>query len=149
MPRTFHGWPHRAPTGRTAYVNGAYVPHAHAHVHIEDRGLQFSDAIYEVWGVSNCGLLDEDEHFERLERSLRELQMAMPMSREAFKLVLRELVRRNAGSTTAFSTCRSRAAPSAAITPSRKRRRVRASSSRRGASDPQDRSKTVAKRVCA
>lgn len=95
MPQTFHGWPHRAPTGRTAYVNGAYVPHAHAQVHIEDRGLQFSDAIYEVWGVSNGGLLDEEEHFDRLERSLREMQMAMPMSRGALKFVLRELVRRN------------------------------------------------------
>ena len=96
MPSTFHGWPHRAPTARTAYVNGAYVPHAHAHVHIEDRGLQFSDAIYEVWGVSNGGLLDEDEHFDRLERSLREMRMDMPMSRGALKFVLRELVRRNA-----------------------------------------------------
>ena len=93
--RAFHGWPHRAPTGRTAYVNGAYVPHVHAHVHIEDRGLQFSDAIYEVWGVSNSGLLDEEEHFDRLERSLGELQMAMPMSRASLKFVLRELVRRN------------------------------------------------------
>jgi D-alanine transaminase len=96
MPRIFHGWPQRAPTGRTSYVNGAYVPHAGAHVHIEDRGLQFSDAIYEVWGVANGALLDEEEHFDRLERSLRELQMAMPMSRSAFKFVLRELVRRNA-----------------------------------------------------
>jgi len=95
MPQTFHGWPHRTPTGRAAYVNGAYVPHAHAQVHIEDRGLQFSDAIYEVWGVSNGGLLDEEEHFDRLERSLREMQMAMPMSRGALKFVLRELVRRN------------------------------------------------------
>jgi D-alanine transaminase len=96
MPRMFHGWPQRAPTGRTSYVNGAYVPHADAHVHIEDRGLQFSDAIYEVWGVADGALLDEEEHFDRLERSLRELQMAMPMSRAAFKFVLRELVRRNA-----------------------------------------------------
>ncbi|HTW36652.1 MAG TPA: D-amino-acid transaminase [Rhizomicrobium sp.] len=95
MRQAFHGWPRRAPTGRTAYVNGAYVPHARARVHIEDRGLQFSDAIYEVWGVSNGALLDEEEHFDRLERSLRELQMAMPMARGALKFVLRELVRRN------------------------------------------------------
>ena len=91
----FHGWPHRMPTGRWAYVNGRYVPHARAAVHIEDRGLQFSDAIYEVWGVSDGALLDEEEHFERLERSLRELRMAMPMSRASLNLVLAELVRRN------------------------------------------------------
>jgi len=92
---SFHGWPRRAPSGRTSYVNGAYVPHAHAQVHIEDRGLQFSDAIYEVWSVAGGLLLDEEEHLDRLERSLRELAMAMPMSRGALKFVLRELVRRN------------------------------------------------------
>lgn len=91
----FHGWPQRAPSGRMAYVNGAYVPHAHAHVNIEDRGLQFSDAIYEVWSVAEGLLLDEEAHLDRLERSLRELAMAMPMSRGALKFVLRELVRRN------------------------------------------------------
>lgn len=92
----FHGWPRRAPSGRTAYVNGRYVPHAEARTHIEDRGLQFADAIYEVFGVSNAQLLDEEEHLDRLERSLREIAMAEPMSRRALKLVLRELVRRNA-----------------------------------------------------
>ena len=91
----YHGWPKRAPSGRVAYVNGVYLPHAHASVHIEDRGLQFSDAIYEVWGVAGGLLLDEDEHFDRLERSLRELGMAMPMSRKVFQFVLREVLRRN------------------------------------------------------
>jgi D-alanine transaminase len=91
----FHGWPHRAPVGRFAYVNGAYVPHSRAAVHIEDRGLQFADAIYEVWGVAGGELLDEEEHFERLSRSLREMKMAEPMSHAALTLVLRELVRRN------------------------------------------------------
>ena len=91
----FHGWPTRAPSGRFAYVNGAYVPHAHAQVNIEDRGLQFSDSIYEVWGIRHGHLLDEEEHFERLERSLRELAIAMPMSRTALKFVMQELLRRN------------------------------------------------------
>lgn len=85
----------RAPSGRTAYVNGHYVAHAQAHVHIEDRGLQFADAIYEVWGVTHGLLLDEEEHFDRLERSLGELQIPLPMSRATFKFVLRELMRRN------------------------------------------------------
>lgn len=92
---SFHGWPERAPSGRMAYVNGAYVPHTHAQVNIEDRGLQFADAVYEVWSVASGALLDEEEHLDRLERSLRELAMAMPMSRGALKFVLRELVRRN------------------------------------------------------
>src|SRR5271154_4985988 len=92
----FHGWPSRAPSGRVAYVNGRYVLHADAQVHIEDRGLQFADAVYEVCAIAHGLLLDEEEHFDRLERSLRELGMAMPMSRSALKFVMSELVRRNA-----------------------------------------------------
>lgn len=91
----FHGWSERSPAGRIAYVNGRFVPHGDAVVHIEDRGLQFADAIYEVWGVMHGRLADEDAHFDRLERSLRELGMAMPMGRAPLKLVLRELVRQN------------------------------------------------------
>jgi len=90
-----HGWPQANPVGRTAYVNGRYVPHGHAGVHIEDRGLQFGDAIYEVVGVASGHFLDEEEHLDRLERSVREIGMAMPMDRNALKLVVREMARRN------------------------------------------------------
>jgi D-alanine transaminase len=89
------GWPARPPSGRIAYVNGRFVPHSDASVHVEDRGLQFADAVYEVYAVSEGHLLDEDEHSERLERSLRELGMEQPLSRRALGLVVRELVRRN------------------------------------------------------
>jgi D-alanine transaminase len=90
-----HGWPERAPTGRIAYVNGRYLPHARAAVHIEDRGLQFADAIYEVVGVVGGRFLDEEEHLDRLERSIGEIGMPMPMGRGALKLVTREMARRN------------------------------------------------------
>ena len=90
-----HGWPTRAPSGRVAYVNGRYEPHALASVHIEDRGLQFADAIYEVWSVVGGDIFDEEEHLDRLERSLRELDMAMPIARAPLKFVLREIARRN------------------------------------------------------
>lgn len=93
--RVFHGWPRRAPVGRVAYVNGAYVPHRDAHVHIEDRALQFADGIYEVFGISDGTLFDEEEHLDRLARSLREMGLAEPMSRHALKFVMRELIRRN------------------------------------------------------
>ena len=88
-------WSSRAPAGRTAYVNGRYVPHGEAGVHIEDRALQFADGIYEVVGVVGSKVFDEEEHLDRLERSLRELGIAMPMGREALKLVIREIARRN------------------------------------------------------
>ena len=83
------------PVGRIAYVNGRYLPHGEAGVHIEDRGLQFADAIYEVFGVLGGRVQDEEGHLDRLERSVGEIGMAMPMGRESLKLVTRELVRRN------------------------------------------------------
>ncbi len=88
-------WPAHAPAGRIAYVNGRYLPHGQARVHIEDRGLQFGDSIYEVVGVVNGALRDEEEHLDRLERSLREVRMEMPMSRAALKFVFREIAQRN------------------------------------------------------
>ena len=81
--------------GRIAYVNGAYVRHADAAVHIEDRGYQLADAIYEVWAMSDGRLCDPEGHFARLERSLGELSIDMPMSRSALTTVLKETVRRN------------------------------------------------------
>src|SRR3712207_4185831 len=80
---------------RVAYVNGGYVPHGRAQVHIEDRGYQFADGVYEVCEIWNRHLVDETRHLDRLERSLRELSIRMPMERCALSLVLREVVRRN------------------------------------------------------
>jgi D-alanine transaminase len=81
--------------GRIAYVNGRYVHQAEAVVHIEDRGYQFADAVYEVWALFGGKLADPEGHFARLERSLSELRIPMPMSRAALTTVLRETVRRN------------------------------------------------------
>ena len=80
---------------RIAYVNGQYVPHAHAMVGIEDRGFQFADGVYEVCEVRGGRLVDERRHMARLDRSLHELQMAHPMSPAALAVVMRETIRRN------------------------------------------------------
>ncbi len=80
---------------RFAYVNGRYVRHADAAVHVEDRGYQFADGVYEVCEVRGGRLIDERLHMDRLERSLSELRIAMPMHRAALGAVLRETVRRN------------------------------------------------------
>jgi D-alanine transaminase len=85
----------RAPSGRIAYVDGRYLPHGAAAVHVEDRGLQFGDSIYEVFAVTGGRLLDEEPHLERLERSLREIGMDLPLARSALRVVMRETVRRN------------------------------------------------------
>ncbi len=80
---------------RVAYVNGRYLPHGDAAVHIEDRGYQFADGIYEVVAVNDGKMVDEIGHLERLDRSLRELKMRAPMSRAALRVVMRQVIRRN------------------------------------------------------
>lgn len=80
---------------RIAYVNGRYLPHSAAMVHVEDRGYQFADGVYEVCEIWDGRLVDRTRHLDRLERSLRELRMRMPMTRAALATVLAEVVRRN------------------------------------------------------
>lgn len=80
---------------RFAYVNGRFVRHGEAAIHIEDRGYQLADGVYEVWAVFDGKLADAEGHFARLWRSLDELRIAHPMSEASLLLVLREAVRRN------------------------------------------------------
>src|SRR6476619_6098969 len=80
---------------RYAYVNGRYVDHRDASFHIEDRGYQLADGVYEVVGVRDGKLIDEVPHIDRLDRSLRELRIGWPVSRQALGFIMRELMRRN------------------------------------------------------
>jgi D-alanine transaminase len=80
---------------RIAYVNGRYVPLRDATVHVEDRGYQFADGVYEVCEVRAGRLIDERRHLDRLERCLGELRIRMPLSRAALGVILREVVARN------------------------------------------------------
>lgn len=81
--------------GRIAFVNGRYVPHTAAQVHVEDRGYQFADGVYEVCEVRDGALIDVTRHLDRLERSLDELRIDHPGERSALTLIMREVVRRN------------------------------------------------------
>ncbi len=80
---------------RIAYVNGRYVPHRAAQVHIEDRGYQFADGIYEVIAVRAGRLIDEAPHLDRLDRSLGEMRLAAPMARAPLRQAIHEVIRRN------------------------------------------------------
>lgn len=80
---------------RISYVNGSYLPHSQAAIAVEDRGLQFADSVYEVIEVFNRRMVDAARHLDRLERSLRELEITMPMSRAALELTIRQLLERN------------------------------------------------------
>ena len=80
---------------RTVYVNGQYVPENEATVSIFDRGFLMADGVYEVTSVLGGKLIDFEGHAVRLERSLRELDMRNPISKEDLLEVHRELVRVN------------------------------------------------------
>ncbi len=80
---------------RIAYVNGRYVEHADAAVHVEDRGFQFADGVYEVCEIRDGLIVDLTRHLDRLDRSLRELRMGSPMGRHPLTVVIREVLRRN------------------------------------------------------
>lgn len=80
---------------RIAYVNGRYVRHADASVHVEDRGYQFGDGVYEVCEVASGQIIDMTRHLDRLDRSLSELAMKWPLGRKPLAMVVREVIRRN------------------------------------------------------
>lgn len=80
---------------RVAYVNGRYVAFHQAAVHVEDRGYQFADGVYEVIAFRRRQLIDEAAHLDRLQRSLGELSIEPPMARRALQLVMRRLLARN------------------------------------------------------
>ncbi|WP_425909220.1 D-amino-acid transaminase [Nitrobacter sp. TKz-YC02] len=80
---------------RIAYVNGRYRDLRDACVNVEDRGYQFADGVYEVCEVRGAMLVDFPRHMARLQRSLRELQIAEPMPITALAIIMREVVRRN------------------------------------------------------
>jgi D-alanine transaminase len=81
---------------RIAYVNGQYLPEAEAKVSIFDRGFLFADGVYEVTPIVNGKLVDYDAHAERLDRSLGELRMAWPCSKDELRAMHVELIKRNA-----------------------------------------------------
>ncbi|MGI9379438.1 MAG: D-amino-acid transaminase [Methyloligellaceae bacterium] len=80
---------------RIIYVNGAYCAYHEAYIHVEDRGFQFADGVYEVCEVRNGHLIDETRHMQRLMRSLKELEFKPPMSLKSLGIIMRETVRRN------------------------------------------------------
>jgi D-alanine transaminase len=81
---------------RTVYVNGQYVHEQEARISVFDRGFLMADGVYEVTSVLDGRLIDFDAHIARLQRSLAELDMPMPLSRDGFLDIHRELVARNA-----------------------------------------------------
>lgn len=80
---------------RIAFVNGEFVPHSEAYVHIDDRGYQFADGVYEVCEIRNGQIIDFDGHMTRLQFSLSELKIAMPMAITALAVKMKQTIKRN------------------------------------------------------
>jgi D-alanine transaminase len=80
---------------RTVYVNGQYLPEDQGKISIFDRGFLFADGVYEVTAVVNGKLVDYEPHMERLDRSLAEIRMAWPCTKDELRGMHRELMARN------------------------------------------------------
>ena len=78
-----------------SYVNGLYIDYKDAKVHIEDRGYQFADGVYEVFAVINKKIVDYDGHLNRLYRSLNEISLKSPIVKDAYLFHCRNLIRKN------------------------------------------------------
>src|SRR5215213_237743 len=91
-PRRLH---RRIRLEQIAYVNGSYVPLSEAKVSILDRGFLFADGIYEVAAVLDGKLIDNASHLARLERSVGEIELALPETVARIEEIQQELVKRN------------------------------------------------------
>ena len=60
---------------KIAYLNSRFIKFGDAKIHIEDRGLQFADSVYEVVSVFNGKLIDFNFHILRLKFSLKVLKL--------------------------------------------------------------------------
>jgi len=80
---------------RIVYVNGAYVPEEEAKISVFDRAFLFGDGVYEVTAVLDRKLVDFQPHLTRLDRSLKEIALAAPMSHAELRRLYKELVARN------------------------------------------------------
>ncbi len=78
------------------YINGKYMPKIESKISIEDRGLNFSDGIYEVIRFKNKKLLNFEDHQIRLERSLHEIKINFPFaSKKSVKIIISNLLKIN------------------------------------------------------
>ncbi|MDF1748902.1 MAG: D-amino-acid transaminase [Alphaproteobacteria bacterium] len=80
---------------RIVYVNGEYLPEEDAKISVFDRGFLMGDGVYEVSSILDGKLVDNAAHIARLERSLSELKMDWPCTKEELLEIQREILRLN------------------------------------------------------
>ncbi len=77
------------------YLNNKYVNFKDAKIHIEDRGFQFSDSVYEVIKVLNNKLLDINFHIRRLKYSTKELNFNIKINKNLLTKIFISIVKKN------------------------------------------------------
>ena len=80
---------------REAFVKGEYTEYTNSKVHIEDRGYQFADGVYEVFAILDRKIVDYEGHIKRLYRSLKELKITSPIQKKSYKFHINEIIKRN------------------------------------------------------
>jgi D-alanine transaminase len=80
---------------REAFVNGEYTEYNKSFIHIEDRGYQFADGVYEVFAILDSKIVDYEGHIKRLYRSLNELRIISPIQKKSYKFHIKEIIKRN------------------------------------------------------
>ena len=80
---------------REAFVNGEYTDYNKSFIHIEDRGYQFADGVYEVFAIVQSKIVDFEGHIKRLYRSLNELRITSPIQKKSYKFHIKEIIKRN------------------------------------------------------
>ena len=78
-----------------AFINNKFVNFKSAKIHIEDRGLQFADSVYEVIAVLNNNLIDLDFHLKRLKYSLRQLEIKFTINKKNLTNIFLNLIKKN------------------------------------------------------
>ena len=80
---------------RIAFVNNKFVNFKNAKIHIEDRGLQFSDSVYEVIPIIDSSLIDLNFHLKRLKFSLSELSIIFKINKKKLIKIFSTLLKKN------------------------------------------------------
>lgn len=81
---------------KISFLNGKFIEHSKAMIHIDDRAMQFADSVYEVTLVHNSNLVDGDLHWKRLANSLSKMKITMTYSIEQFDDFAKQLIQQNA-----------------------------------------------------
>ena len=80
---------------RITYVNGSYLNYYESKVHIEDRGYQFADGVYEVFSVVNGKVIDYEAHIKRLYKSLKEIELKSPINKRSYFFHIKNIIKKN------------------------------------------------------